>query len=639
MLWWDKRKLTSKDGDARRKAAEKLVSTKTYAPLIEALTNDSRDVRETAVAALANIDEPGVFESLRGLLKNPNAERRRDTLLVLAKCGQGRFVGTQQPFLCEIAKNDPDRGAALAALDLLSADPCFEDVLFKAKDIEVRKSALAKMKPSDLRPAIARLDQPFVEDLARTHKSKDIRQAAVEIIKDETILAQIALKSADNDARRAALQKISRMSLLFKLYEEVTTEEARRPILTRLEACDPASASADKNEMLRALENCLELTRIERHYKSEDGQSVSDREIWPPYLEKLAGKADPDTLLAFFKTDAMTDFVKHTIMRTAETVFNAMAAKVPEAVLFESAKTVDYRYFRELAIRNLKTPEFVRHFADRAYDADVRIYALEHPNCPPDILAAAARDDPDEEARIAAIRNPNMADRAALEAYAKAESALIRENAASRLAELDISHVTDDSELEMLVDAGKDEAIRTAALKKIKDQKMLTRIALSHGDAWIRFLAADCLKDDEARFWVAVNTADPEVHRKAGGGISKDDVRRRLAHELLLRFFSGSKEEIRHAADLIRNHIWAYPTREAIGEIGLAIVNRLVPTVNYSDMGPMRGRRDTFEWLVLAYLNDTENPHHSEYLPELKRWVSRVSADKVEWAKRAGVPL
>ncbi len=162
-----------------------------------------------------------------------------------------------------------------------------------------------------------------------------------------------------------------------------------------------------------------------------------------------------------------------------------------------------------------------------------------------------------------------------------------------------------------------------------------------HHDLNVRVIAAKEITDKKILADIAKKAKDEKVRLEA----TKRLIIWEQLHEeeLINQFLHGDVDSITRAAYDIHKHIRNYSAKWANDDFGKLIISKLCPvssrnlSENWKDV--TGGRPDTWEWLVLAYLNDTLNPFHFEYLNALKSLKEYNSKEKLEWARKAGIPL
>jgi hypothetical protein len=221
---------------------------------------------ETVVGALRTF-----FSQTDALKRRETTSATRDLELLLVVRWADRDRGVQDAArrrIGEIAKGDADpmrRAAAVAELQPWD-EPLLAEIARADTDGEVREAAarnlaeltagkeaagkpsqgratLAAMASKDSDPkvreaAVDQLEDPvLLSRIAKTDKSAEVRQAAVfnKNLKDETLLAEIAIKDGDEGVADVAVDRVASQVLLGRIASNARHESVREGAVQRLE--------------------------------------------------------------------------------------------------------------------------------------------------------------------------------------------------------------------------------------------------------------------------------------------------------------------------------------------------------------------------------------------------------------------
>ncbi len=197
--------------------------------LCRATLDERREVWRTA---LAQANDPGL-------------------LAYVARTGCAEWVGaeivaclTDEVLLAGIAREGKDRNVTRAALRKVGSEQNLLAVVLDSRvDRTMRNLAIGK------------LGAEAVASLVRTAPDARVRSQAVEEVKDESLLEQIAGQDRDRDVRRKAISKIQDQHALTRLARSIDDPELRRAAVSRISAPD---CLAELRDILDGVQTALD---------------------------------------------------------------------------------------------------------------------------------------------------------------------------------------------------------------------------------------------------------------------------------------------------------------------------------------------------------------------------------------------
>jgi hypothetical protein len=252
-----------------------------------------------------------------------------------------------------------------------------------------------------------------------------VRQAAVEKLTDQAVLAEIAGTDGDNDVRKAAVAKLTDQAALAEVAKNIWRPDVQMAAVAKL---------------------------TDQVVLAEIAKTCSNNDIRQAALGKLTDQA----LLA--------EVAKNGIR--AEVQMAAVAKLTDQAVIAKVAKTCS-KYAREAAVEKLIDQAVLAEIATKDSDWNVR-YAAVRKLTDQALLAEIATKDSDWNVRYAAVRK--LTDQALLAEIAKTDSERGVRQAA-------VKNLTDQVVLAQIAKTDSERGVRQAAVKKLTDEVALAEIA------------------------------------------------------------------------------------------------------------------------------------------------------------------
>jgi HEAT repeat protein/beta-lactamase regulating signal transducer with metallopeptidase domain len=388
---------TATDAEVRREAVEGLgdkTEERALTALVSIAQNDrDEDVQREAVETLGEMPGGRGLNAVRDIVRtHPNPEVRREAVETL---GENLETGAAIAALKPIATGDPESDVRREAIETLGEiAPTAETVRFLTTIAQDDRSEDAQREAIQTLAEIGELGMPAVMDIARTHRSPDVRRTAIEEVVDHMpadqaleLLAQAARRDPDSDVQREAVESLGQLHddrayrLLVEFARTHPVSDVRREAVETLGESgktdsvivildDIAQNAADQDVAREALETLAELqdpralARVARIARRN-----GDVDVRREAIEKYAEHASPDSAIALLKGilagDAPED-VYSEVLESLEEVEGG--AGIP--VLIDAARSHPNREVRADALRRLAESDDPR--AQKVFDQTLR---------------------------------------------------------------------------------------------------------------------------------------------------------------------------------------------------------------------------------------------------------------------------
>ncbi|HET8713152.1 MAG TPA: HEAT repeat domain-containing protein [Gemmatimonadales bacterium] len=386
------------DPDARREAIEGLgekSEDRALSTLVSvARTDRDEDVQREAVESLGEVPGGRGMNALRDIARNhPRADVRREAVETLGEnLPSAEAIAALKP----IASSDPDSDVRREAIETLGEiAPTAETVQFLTSIAKDDGDEDAQREAIETLAEIGELGLPAVVDIARTHRSTDIRRAAVATAAEHLppaqaleLLAQIARRDPDADVQREAVETLGELqdgrayTLLVEFARTHPVSDVRREAVETLgetgrtdsviAILDVVAGGSDDEDVAReAIETLAELddpralARVARIARRSSG-SVDVRRA---AIEKYGEHAPADSAVALLKgilaSEAPEDIYDE-VLETLEELEGG--AGIP--VLIDAARSHPNREVRADALRRLAESDDPR--AQQVFDQTLR---------------------------------------------------------------------------------------------------------------------------------------------------------------------------------------------------------------------------------------------------------------------------
>ena len=407
----------------------------------------------------------------------------------------------------ELAGETKDVSVGEIFLKHVSDDRLLVDVVEEPSTLpEVKTAAVRKIKrESDL------------ADIAKaTAGDLSLKLVAIDGLKTEAVLADVAVHAPVAEARKAAIGKLANPSALLAAVLNDAAEENRLAALERLDHPKALAAvmkkSGDATIRLQAL------------------AKISDPAV---LKDVVAGDADEAVRLAALEKSEDQEVFRQAVETDASpAVRKAALAKLtaPDA-LAQVAKCNKHKDLRLAALSRVTDSEAVKSLATADDDADVRLAAIQKLD-DAETLAHAALRDASADNRKAALAK--ITDQKVLEAIVAQESdGEVRQEAVAKLDNADL--------LASLARRDGDAAVRRVAVSRVQDGSILAEAALNDADAEVRRLAVERMDDQYVLSKIAVNDNSADVRKAAMGRLTKE-VRERVEEDVVRAIMNRAKK-------------------------------------------------------------------------------------------------
>lgn len=389
---------TASDPEARREAVEGL-GQKTEASALAALVaiakdDRSEDVQREAVETLGEMPGGRGISALRDIVRtHASPDVRREAVETL---GENLETADAIATLKPIATDDPDSDVRRKAIETLGQiAPTAEMVRFLTAIAKDDRSEDAQREAIETLAEIGELGMPAVMDIARTHRSSDVRRAAIEEVAghlpaDQALafLEQIARRDENSDVQRAAVENLGELHddrayrLLVEFARTHPVSDVRREAIETLGETgktdsviaildEVAQKSADQDvareaiETLAELDDARALARVARIARRSTGEVDLRRAA----IEKYAEHASADSAVALLKGILASDAPEDLYSKALESLEQIDAgAGIP--ALIDAARSHPNREVRADALRRLAESDDPR--AQKVFDQTLR---------------------------------------------------------------------------------------------------------------------------------------------------------------------------------------------------------------------------------------------------------------------------
>lgn len=391
--------------------------------------------------------------------------------------------------------------------------------------------------------------------IAKTHRDSEKRNAAVQALDSQTLLADVASNADDRNTRLAAVAKITDEQLLAQIARKITidTEMISRvmaKIRTPALLSDLAKNATSPDVRIAAAGPDDQPALVEIVKKKSLGKTIRQRalakltdqtllaELSRPSADIDTRKAaisrltDQQTLLDLIKNDPDIKIREHAVKHLTDQKtlleialanpieedghsINGMAAAAMETItdqtmLVEIAEKVPFPPVAWDAIRRVTDEQLLISLAkDKNRDYDIRRIATEKLTNQK-ILSDLAQNDTNSDIRAAATAN--LDDPKLLASIAKNDrDDNVRKNAVEKL--------TDQELLADIAINDKEEHITWSAFEKLKDQRLMADIATHAASALMREAAIEKITDQHVLAGLAQNGANAGIRLWALWGL------------------------------------------------------------------------------------------------------------------------
>lgn len=391
--------------------------------------------------------------------------------------------------------------------------------------------------------------------IAKTHRDPEKRNAAMQALNDQAILADVAANARDRNTCLAAMAKITDEQLLAQIARKITLDvEMISLVMAKIKtpallsdlaknAASPhvriAAAGPDDQPVLveiarkrslghatrqRALAKLTDQTLI-----AELSRPGADIHIRKAAISRLT---DQQTLLDLVKNDPDKKIREHAVKHltdqktlleivlanptdedghsTSGMAAAAMETITDQTMLVEIAEKVPFPPVIWNAIERITDEQLLISLAtDKNRDYDIRRIATEKLTNQ-EIISDLAQNDTNPDIRAAATAN--LANPKLLASIAKNDrDDNVRKNAVKKL--------TDQALLADIAINDKEEHITWSAFEKLKDQRQLAAVATHAASALMRETAIEKITDQQALAGLAQNGADAGIRLWALWGL------------------------------------------------------------------------------------------------------------------------
>ena len=384
------------DSDTRRQAVEGLgrkTGDRAFTTLVAiAKTDRDEDVAREAVETLGEMPDGRGLAAVRDVARShPSSDVRREAIETL---GENLPPTEAIALMKSVATSDSDGDVQREAVEKLGElAPTSETVQFLATLVSRSPSEDVQRQSLETLGDIGALGLPAVIDIARTHRSADIRRKAVETIGEKAphaqafdILSQIAKRDPDSDVQRQAVETLGELrdergyALLLDIARTHPSSDVRRKAIETLgESGQEDSVRAVLAEFSRASDEDVANQAIETLGDMKDPRSLGviariargsgNTDVRRKALETYVDAASSDSALALIKFILDSDAPEDVYSKALETLED-MEGGVGIPLLIETARSHPNRDIRADALRRQAESDDPR--AQQAFDRTLR---------------------------------------------------------------------------------------------------------------------------------------------------------------------------------------------------------------------------------------------------------------------------
>ena len=378
-----------------------------------------------------------------------------------------RATGLSEARFAQLVVESADDVVAETFLDRVSDHQLLRDVV-QSSDAsgQIKWAALEKIK-----------QESVLADIVAHSPDADIRKGAIERIDDPGMLLPSVLKDDAQKNRLAALARIKHPKALAAILRKSGDAKVRLEAVRKI--TDPAVL---KEVVAKDADEAVRLAALDRVDDQDVFRMAAEADSSPAVRLAAVGKlTDPVLLAQIAETGQQEEIRMQAVRKTIESIGNL----VDSASLAQIAKNSRHEEIRLAALERISDETVIDEMAQSDPSPRVRGAAAAKTGNQ-ETLARIVRTDSDAGIRLLAVQN--LQDRDCLTAIARGDA-----DSDVRIAALE---KTGDMEtIKAVATSDKSSAARAAAVAKVDDPVLLASIAKQDADAAVRARAAARLED------------------------------------------------------------------------------------------------------------------------------------------------